>query len=110
MKSARVSRAYTHPSCSITQRGYNHLIRHVRYASKASAIATKQKEALPPPADGELPPWEEWKERFYYIGIAKKPTLHSLPTARKLVEAFGISNATKPKVVLEAFAGTFLPV
>jgi hypothetical protein len=70
----------------------------------------KQRQAIPPPADGQLPPWEEWKDRFYYTGINKIPTLHSLPTARKIVEAFGISNATKPKVIIEAFAGRFLHV
>lgn len=70
----------------------------------------KQKQAIPPPADGQLPPWEEWKERFYYSGINKTPTLHSLPTARNLVEAFGISNAKKPKVIIEAFAGRFIHV
>jgi hypothetical protein len=102
---ARASRPYTCVSCSLTQQTPTRLSKHVRYASKA--LITKQKQAIPPSADGQLPPWEEWKDRFYYNGINKIPTLHSLPTARKLVEAFGISKAKKPKVILEAFAGIF---
>jgi len=78
-------------------------MKHVRYASRASKIAAKR--ALPPPPDGQLPPREEWKDRFFCSGISKKPTLHNLVTARKLVKGFGLADATKPKIVVEAFAG-----
>lgn len=57
----------------------------------------------PVPTDGQLPPLEEWREKFWHTKI--KPTLHNLQTARTLVQGFGIATAKSPKVVLEAFAG-----
>lgn len=77
----------------------------INSARHASTRQPKKLEAepLPPPADGQLPPPEEWKARFWHKNL--KPTLYNLQTARELVKKFGIADSKSPKVVLEAFAG-----
>ncbi|KIM31640.1 hypothetical protein M408DRAFT_327118 [Serendipita vermifera MAFF 305830] len=102
---ARVARSN---ACTHSSGASIYLLKGVRYKS-LSAVGLKKgrkvKEPASAPEDGQLPPLEEWKDKFYYHGVAKKPTLHSLATARQLVKGFGIADTTTPKIVLEAFAG-----
>ena len=67
-------------------------------------LSKKQEEARLPSPDGELPELREWRDRFKQRP-APKPVLHNLRTARQIVKAFGIADATSPKVIIEAFAG-----
>lgn len=103
------TRASIRSSCATYSLFSVESIKCVRYKSRSTVglKAGTKKEPVPAPADGQLPPLEEWKDRFYYNGVVKKPTLHNLTTARKLVQGFGIADATTPKVVLEAFAGSY---
>lgn len=79
----------------------SHTIKSGRHASTRQA--KKPIEPQPAPANGQLPPFDEWKARFWHRNV--KPTLYNIKTAREIVKGFGIADAKSPKVVLEAFAG-----
>lgn len=85
----------------------SHTIKSGRHASTRQAKTPI--EPQPALANGQLPPFEEWKARFWHKNV--KPTLYNIKTAREIVKGFGIADAKSPKVVLEAFAGiSFLPI
>ncbi|KAG9052088.1 Mitochondrial transcription factor 1 [Serendipita sp. 407] len=100
----RLSRQYICPRC---QTGSNLGRRTVATQHARGYRQPKLSNEIPIPeasADGQLPPWDQWKEKFGLVA-RPKPTLHNMATARKIVKGFGIAEASSPKVVLEVFAG-----
>jgi hypothetical protein len=82
------------------------------YAVKGKGKESSEKEVVHTPSpDGQLPKVEEWRHLFPVAKVRGsqtqyRPVLHNMDTARKLVKGFGIEDATQPKVIIEAFAGT----
>ncbi|KAG8817815.1 Mitochondrial transcription factor 1 [Serendipita sp. 401] len=100
----RLSCRYICPRC---QTGSNLGRRTVATQHARGYRQPKLSNEIPIPeasADGQLPPWDQWKEKFGLVA-RPKPTLHNMATARKIVKGFGIAEASSPKVVLEVFAG-----